>query len=128
MSDTFFYKGFAFIAILLALSIYFLQASGAYARFLLPEIWGFYIFFTGLTLIAYQVSLAGLRKDAEISVWFVLGTITVKLLASMILALFYLHFNEVNPVVFLTNFFILYFVYTTFEIYSLLSNLRAQKK
>ncbi len=46
----------------------------------------------------------------------------------MTVALIYLHKYKVNDVVFVLNYFYLYFLYTAFEIYSLLSNLRVQNK
>jgi len=46
----------------------------------------------------------------------------------MTLALVYLRKHTVNDVVFVLNYFYLYFLYTAFEIYSLLSNLRVPNK
>lgn len=46
----------------------------------------------------------------------------------MSFALIYLYKYKVNDIVFVLNFFYLYFFYTAFEIYSLLSNLRVQNK
>ena len=54
--------------------------------------------------------------------------ILVKLLFCMVLVLVYLLKFKVNDIIFVANFISLYFLFTAFEVYALLCNLRHQNK
>ncbi|MNY38012.1 hypothetical protein D3C86_1726060 [compost metagenome] len=59
----------------------------------------------------------------------VLVTIVVKMLLCMSVALVFIMKQMVEDKwVFITNFFLLYLLYTVFEVYNLIYNLRDQKK
>lgn len=128
MKNRIFFLRFGLLSLLIALLIIFLEHSASEKKVLLNDIWLFYVFFLLTTLLAYKIALWGIQKGGEAAIFFILGSVVVKFLLSAIFALVYIYLNRVNSQLFILNFFILYFVYTVFEIYSLMSNLRAQKK
>jgi hypothetical protein len=95
---------------------------------LIPKFWVVFGTIAFLTLIAYLLSWIGIRKGAEVSVFTILGGIVMKLLFCMVFVLVYLLKFRVNDIQFVLNFFSLYFLYTAFELYCLLRNLRHQNK
>jgi hypothetical protein len=76
----------------------------------------------------FQRGIDLLKKSADSSVFIVLGMVVGKMLLSMIFALIFIYGSSFNKIAFLISFFLPYFIYTAFEIYSLMSNLRALKK
>jgi hypothetical protein len=95
---------------------------------LVPKFWVIFGFLAGLTMIAYVLSRIGIRKGPEFSVYAVMGGIVLKLIFSMVFVLVYVINNKVDNIKFAVNFFSLYFLFTGFEIYALLTNLRTQNK
>ncbi len=88
----------------------------------------FISFFLLIGIVAYKICLFGLKKSADSSVFVILGSVVAKLLLSMVLALIFIYGNRIDKIGFLISFFLPYFIYSTFEIYSLMHNLRALKK
>jgi hypothetical protein len=88
----------------------------------------FILFFFVIGLIAYRICSWGLKKSADSSVFIVLAAVVAKLLLSMVFALIFIYGNRIDKIAFLISFFLPYFIYSTFEIYALLYNLRALKK
>lgn len=88
----------------------------------------FTFFFWSITAISYWVVYKSLHDDPEKSVFLILGTVVAKLLLSMILALVFIYTQRPPKIPFLITFFSPYFILSSFEIYSLMSNLRALKK
>ena len=88
----------------------------------------FVLFFLLITILAFWLGDWGLKKSADSSVFIVLGMVVGKMLLSMIFALIFIYGSRFNKIAFLISFFLPYFIYTAFEIYSLMSNLRALKK
>jgi hypothetical protein len=82
----------------------------------------------GVTLIVYMVSWIGIKRGGESQVLITLGAIVIRLLSSLLIILFYLMNFKVDPVIFIINFFSIYFLFTVFEISCLLVNLRHQIK
>lgn len=80
----------------------------------------------GITLIVYLVAWFGIKSGGENQVFLVLGAVIIRLLISMLMVLFYLNKFKVEPILFVINFFSVYLLFTTFEIYCLLLNLRHQ--
>lgn len=96
---------------------------------LLKQIWVFFIFFNLITLFTFALSAYGFQKGGDISVYAVLVTVVVKMLLCMTVALVFILKGLVEDKwVFITNFFLLYLLYTVFEVYNLIYNLRDQKK
>ena len=87
----------------------------------------FIVFFLVITSLTYFICSVGLKKEADSSVFIVLGSVVVKLLLSMVFALIFIYGNRIDKLGFLISFFLPYFIYSTFEIYTLLYNLRALK-
>ena len=88
----------------------------------------FILFFYVIGVVAYGICEWGLKKSADRSVFIVLGAVVAKLLLSMVFALIFIYGNRIDKIGFLISFFLPYFIYSTFEIYTLLYNLRALKK
>ena len=91
------------------------------------DIYLFLAFLASITYAAFQISMAGIKKGGENAIIFIMVGIAAKLLLTMVFALIYVYSHKVDKLQFVSNFFILYFIYSAFEIYSLLYNLRAQK-
>ncbi|MFD1258733.1 hypothetical protein ACFQ3S_18140 [Mucilaginibacter terrae] len=98
------------------------------AESLIPGFWLIFQFFSSLTFLICLGVIWGQKQNGTLGGQIFLGATTLKLVLCMSLALIYLHKYTVNDVVFVLNYFYLYFSYTAFEIYSLLSNLRVQNK
>lgn len=88
----------------------------------------FILYFLFITIVSFLICAIGLKKSADSSVFIVLGSVVVKLLLSMVFALIFIYGNRFDKIGFLLSFFLPYFVYSGFEIYSLMYNLRALKK
>ncbi|WP_342645776.1 hypothetical protein [Mucilaginibacter sp. CSA2-8R] len=97
-------------------------------EWLIPGFWLIFQFFSSLTFLISLAVIWAQHKNGTLGGQVFLGATTFKLLLCMTVALIYLHKYKVNDVVFVLNYFYLYFLYTAFEIYSLLSNLRVQNK
>lgn len=107
---------------------YWFEASNPTNTILVPKFWVIFGFLAVLTLIAYFGSLIGIKKGGESSVFLIMGGIVVKLLFCMSFVLVYLLKFKVNDVYFALEFFSIYFLFTAFEVYALLCNLRHQNK
>lgn len=90
--------------------------------------WLAFGFLSVLTLIAYVLASFGIKSNPETGVMAIMGSIAVKMLFSMAFVLIYsLNYKE-KGLLFAFNFFSLYLLFTGFEIYGLLRNLRHQNK
>lgn len=122
---------FCLYSLFIAIGLYFIgflsnhYASKSYFLDTYPYFISFF-FLTGI--LAYKICLIGLKKSADSSVFIILGSVVAKLLLSMVFALIFIYGNRIDKVGFLISFFLPYFIYSTFEIYSLMHNLRALKK
>ena len=93
-----------------------------------PFIWYSQVFFFSIFFISNRIiSIGALNGDNKIHVFY-LVSLTVRFLLSVAFVVVGLLNTDFHPVVFALNFFVLYLCYTWFEIYSLLSNLRADFK
>lgn len=118
---------FIIISAIIFSSIYVMRDNPSTSNLISNDIYLFLAFFASITYFAFQISMAGIKKGGENAIIFLLGGVAAKLLLTMIFALVYVYSQKVGKIQFLSNFFILYFIYSAFEIYSLLYNLRAQK-
>jgi hypothetical protein len=118
---------FIIISAIIFSSIYVMRDNPNTSGLISNDIYLFFAFFASITYFAFQISMAGIKKGGENAIIFLLGGVAAKLLLTMIFALVYVYSHKVGKIQFLSNFFILYFIYSAFEIYSLLYNLRAQK-
>ncbi|TCC94557.1 hypothetical protein EZ428_00465 [Pedobacter frigiditerrae] len=108
-------------------------------KLLANKFWVVFGFLGGLTFIAYILALIGIKRNPETGVLAIMGSIAVKMLFSMAFVLIYSLNTKKNglvnglnaeekDLVFIFNFFSLYLLFTFFEIYGLLRNLRHQNK
>jgi hypothetical protein len=103
--------------------------------YLFPELklqngkfWALFIFIGGITFIAYILADLGIKRSRESGVPAIIGSIAMKMFFSIAFILIYsLKGNEIG-LAFLIDYFSLYFLFSAFEIYCLLRNLRHQNK
>ncbi len=105
-----------------------LMQTGFGASWIDPWFWKMLAFFAIVTFVVCQSVLLAQQRDSRTGVQVFLGATVIKLLACMVFALIYALNKPARPLPFIGGFFYLYFVYTAFEIYSLLANLRDQIK
>ena len=119
---------FSVIAVVLGTTAYLIETSNPADTVLVPKFWVLFGFLVVITIIAYVVSMFGIKTGGENSVFVIMGAIIIKLLFCMGIVLVYLLKFKVNSVHFAVEFFSLYFLFTSFEVYALLCNLRHQNK
>jgi len=118
-----------FIVLLLVLSGFIFAFEKYKPEWLHPYVWIFFAFFAFVNLSSYLFSSFGIKKGGESSVLLVLVSVVVKMLLTMTVALICIFMQLAgNKWLFVSNFFILYFSFTAFEVYNLIYNLRDEKK
>jgi len=95
---------------------------------LAKRFWLIYGIVSGVTLIAYLVADFGLKRNPESGVMMIMGAIAVKMFFLMAFVLIYSLKTQERGIIFVLNFFSLYLLFSLFEIYALLRNLRHQNK
>jgi len=119
---------FCILAAIIGLAAFIIEISNPENTVLIPKYWVIFGFLMMITIIAYVASMFGIKNAGENSVYIILGSVIVKLLFCMSFVAVYLLKFKVNSVIFATEFFSLYFLFTSFEVYALLCNLRHQNK
>lgn len=112
-----------FFSLIIAGIIYLLQ------EVIKPEwvhetMWTILSFFVLLTWLTGMFSHYLLELSKENSVNILLGAIAIRLLASIGFVAILLFIGTENLILFVVNFFVIYFFYLLFDIYTLISNLR----
>ncbi len=102
------------------------QASGSASKILAPGFWPVFAFLGGLTFIAYMVAFLGIKRNPQMGVMTILGSIGIKMIFSMALVLIFSLKGQGIDLRFALNFFSLYLLFSAFEMYCLLRNLRHQ--
>ena len=92
------------------------------------KFWLIFGFLSVLTLIAYVLAFFGIKRNPETGVMAIMGSIVLKMIFSMAFVLIYSLNHKGKDLLFVLNFFSLYLLFTCFEIYGLLRNLRHQNK
>ncbi len=110
---------------------------------LAAKFWLVFGFLSVITFIAYILAFIGIKRNPDTGVLAIMASIAIKMIFSMVFVLIYSinAKNSTDPninaageitkgkdLVFIFNFFSLYLLFTFFEIYSLLRNLRHQNK
>lgn len=95
---------------------------------LVKKFWLVFCFLGGLTYIAYLTAFFGIKMDPQAGVMAIMGSIVLKMIFSLAFVLIYSLNSAEKGIVFALNFFSLYLLFSFFEIYSLLCNLRHQNK
>lgn len=117
---------FILFVIITAIPPVLLNYTG-HANWLVPRFWLIFFFISMLTFITvFLVNFVGKINYSLYTQTFLAAT-TVKILAAMFFALFFLMKVKPNNGIFLANFFYVYFLNIAFEIYGLLCTLRNQK-
>lgn len=88
--------------------------------------WVMFGFLAGITYVAYMLVDIGIKRDPEVGVMAIMGSIAVKMIFCMAFVLIYSIKAKGIGLIFMLNFFSLYLLFTAFEIYCLLRNLRHQ--
>ena len=90
--------------------------------------WYSLLFLYILTVGVYSLSYFGLKKGNQLFMTTAMGSVMLKLFGSIIFIIIMLALGVENKANFVVAFFVFYFLFTAFEIYCLLHNLRAQNK
>lgn len=85
----------------------------------------FFIFITGFTY--YLIELGNKNDPGSLHVYY-LASMGFRMVLSLAVVALYIYFYKEHRLMFVFNFFALYFLFTGFEVYSLLSNLRPNLK
>lgn len=123
-----FFTVFFLISLLVGLFAYLFEQFDPTSSVLVPYFWFLFGFLALVTVIAFFLASKSLKKDSENSIYVIMGVSIAKLLLCMTLVLVYLLKVRVNGVFFALEFFSLYLLFTSFEVYALLCNLRHQNK
>jgi hypothetical protein len=123
-----FFSIYIALIILAGLAYYAIEYLYFPQHFLIPHFWVVYFFMAFITLIVYIFSYYGLKKGGDHQSGILLGAIVIRLLLTLALILIYTQKIKVDSVLFMLNFFSIYLLFTTFEIYCLLRNLRHEIK
>lgn len=93
-----------------------------------PHFWLLFAVIFLLTLVAYMLSVLGIRRGGTIAIYSLIGGLFIKLFACLaVVAVLIVKFPE-NKLITGINFFSLYFLFTVFEVIGLLRNLRDQNQ
>ncbi|RQO72232.1 hypothetical protein DBR43_13565 [Pedobacter sp. KBW06] len=122
---TLYYLLYSFV---LAVIAYFLPAIFPEQLILVKKFWLVFGFLASITFIAYILADLGIKKNPETGIMAIMGSIALKMIFSMAFVLIYSLKSKENGFVFVLNFFSLYLLFSFFEIYCLLRNLRHQNK
>jgi hypothetical protein len=107
---------------------YGLQDQFSQVKILASKFWIVFGFLAGITFIAYVMADLGIKRNPETGIMAIMGSIAVKMIFSMAFVLIYSLNTTEKGMVFVLNFFSLYLLFSFFEIYCLLRNLRHQNK
>lgn len=99
-----------------------------HGKWLAPKFGAMFFFFALITFLTCITVIVAQARNSKTAVQFFMGATVIKLMGCMLFALVYLLKNAVNGLIFTGSFFYLYFCFTVFEVYTLLSNLRVQNK
>lgn len=103
-----------------------LQQLESSQKFIHPQIWSIVIFSALLGLIVVAISHWGIRNmDAQSRPNLFLGLTVLRLILSMIFIGIMVFSGLEDRIIWVGDFFAIYLFYLVFEIYSILSNLRA---
>jgi len=91
-----------------------------------PTVWYTQGFLLAVMLISHFLASKGLKDKAVDFHIYYMGSMGIRFLLAVFYLFFVVYFCPEKAWVVVINFFLLYFLYTSFEIYSLMSNLRAE--
>jgi hypothetical protein len=94
------------------------------SQYVHPQKWMILAFFFAISYFNHILMQFGFANNRENFVKYYLGSITSRMILSLIFIGIFLYSNIPNPYIFLLDFFVLYLCYTGFEIFGLFSKLR----
>lgn len=95
--------------------------------FIHPFFWIIQLFFGIISILSHLVSTLGVKNRGEFHVFY-LGSMAVRFILSLFFILASVVFLKEQKILYVADFFILYIIYASFEIYHLLRNLRADSQ
>jgi hypothetical protein len=107
----------------IGLLIFCLQQLG-FKDYIHPEIWSIYVFYVAFSVLFHRLISQGMANDRDLLVQFFTITIIAKFVLSLVFVGVFLYLKTPQVEAFIGNFFALYLLYTTFEIWNLYRNLR----
>lgn len=122
MKNSIFYRNFLLLFVALSLIIYFLQNILKMEQ-IHEKVWYLQTFFFFISIISHMISSIGIKRSGELHIFY-MASMGVRMLFSMVFIFACVYFFQEKPFFLVVNFFILYLVYTSFEIYFLLRTLR----
>jgi hypothetical protein len=117
-----------FLFSLLIGSVFYILQEYLKPEWVHQSLWTILSFFVLLTWITGMFTHYLLELSKENSVNILLGAIGIRFLASTGFVAIMLFLRVENLILFVVNFFIIYFFYLLFDIYTLLANLRPNSK
>jgi hypothetical protein len=93
-----------------------------------PYAWYILLFFALITLGTFYAIRKGTEADPGSFQLYYLGSSVFRVLLCMMVVFIYVYLATERELQFAINFFVIYFIYTGFEIYGILSNLRRISK
>ena len=120
-----FYINFVVLFLVICVSIFLLSLFKVVP--IDNSVWLCQHFFLFIWLISHFISEKGLNDKSSFHIYY-MGSMGVRFLLSLIFIFVTLYYYQQNPVIFIVAFFLLYLVYTSFEIYFLLCILRTDFK
>jgi hypothetical protein len=121
-----FLQKFIILLIVLTLVLYALKAL--HPKLVHPLIWINQVYFSIAFGLTYLLSGFAIKRMPDKMHLFYMGAMAVRFLLSIMFIFISLLLIGTNQVAFALNFFVLYLIYSWFEIYLLLRNLRADLK
>lgn len=118
---------FGYTIILILTSAVGLILSYIKPEFMSDYFWMIQGFFGVISILSHLISNLGLKSRDEFHTFY-LGSMAVRFILSLFFILLSLVYLSGNKITYVANFFILYIIYASFEIYHLLRNLRADSK
>lgn len=114
------------VSLLLTGLIFGLQQLESAERFVHPQVWSIMIFSAILGMLVVAIGHWGLNAlDAQSRTTLFLGLTVLRLILSMIFIAVVVFTGIEERVLWVVNFFAVYLFYLVYEIYTILSNLRA---
>lgn len=91
-------------------------------------IWFAWAYLIGLSVASHIIASSGIHRDNKIFITRMYGSIGIRFIFSIFPLIIYLVFSKIKDVQLVIAYVLLYFFYTSFEIYHLVVNLRPDLK
>lgn len=119
---------YVLLIVISASSCYLISYFYYPTKILINNFWKVYGFMAIITLLVYYLSDIGIKKGGDNQTFILLAAISIRLIFTLFFLVILTQKTKVESILFVINFFSVYLLFTTFEIYCLLRNLRLQIK